>query len=191
MAIMILKHHSARLFFKWLPFIHRVALLQTTIIFGLLSRGCLLMFAMISGGCTGSTSGGIKNLRLLIVARNIRNQFKQMLHPRAVLAVRVSQINIPVQTSAIVYTFLCDLFSLYLYRMDALDDVWSGVGGVDEYSYLCYWKRRSRTGRLRTAYSWAALPDAAKWILSVLMFIGRLEIFGILLLFYQGYWRDE
>ena len=52
------------------------------------------MFAMISGGCTGSTSGGIKNLRLLIVARNIRNQFKQMLHPRAVLAVRVSQINI-------------------------------------------------------------------------------------------------
>lgn len=41
------------------------------------------------------------------------------------------------------------------------------------------------------AFSWAALPDAAKWILSALMLIGRLEIFGILLLFYRGYWKDE
>ena len=48
----------------------------------------LLLFAMLSGGCTGSTSGGVKNLRLLIIAQNIRNQFKQMLHPRAVLPVR-------------------------------------------------------------------------------------------------------
>ena len=46
-------------------------------------------------------------------------------------------------------------------------------------------------GKFGPAYSWAALPDTAKWILSVLMFIGRLEIFGILLLFYRGYWKDK
>lgn len=151
----------------------------------------LLMFAMISGGCTGSTSGGIKNLRLLIVARNIRNQFKQMLHPRAVLAVRVSQINIPVQTSAIVYTFLvtylvCIFIGWTLLMMcgvgleESMSTVISAIGNVGP-----------GLGDFGPAYSWAALPDAAKWILSVLMFIGRLEIFGILLLFYQGYWRDE
>lgn len=48
----------------------------------------LLIFAMLSGGCTGSTSGGVKNLRLIIIANCIRNQFRQILHPRAVLPVR-------------------------------------------------------------------------------------------------------
>ena len=43
----------------------------------------LLFIAMLSGGCTGSTSGGIKNMRLLIVARAIRNEFKHLLHPNA------------------------------------------------------------------------------------------------------------
>ena len=48
----------------------------------------LLIFAMLSGGCTRSTSGGVKNLRLIIIANCIRNQFRQILHPRAVLPVR-------------------------------------------------------------------------------------------------------
>lgn len=48
----------------------------------------LLIFAMLSGGCTGSTSGGVKNLRLVIIAQSIKNQFRQILHPRAVLPVR-------------------------------------------------------------------------------------------------------
>lgn len=60
---------------------------------------------MISGGCTGSTSGGVKNLRLLIMFQNIRNQFRQMLHSRAVLPVHINNGQVPVQTSALVYTF--------------------------------------------------------------------------------------
>ena len=52
----------------------------------------LLIFAMLSGGCTGSTSGGIKNLRLIIVANCIRNQFRQILHPRAFLPVRAGDL---------------------------------------------------------------------------------------------------
>jgi trk system potassium uptake protein len=51
----------------------------------------LLFIAMLSGGCTGSTSGGIKNMRLLIVARAIRNEFKHLLHPNAVLPVRINK----------------------------------------------------------------------------------------------------
>lgn len=65
----------------------------------------LLIWAMISGGCTGSTSGGVKNLRLLIMFQNIRNQFKQMLHPRAVLPVHINNSQVSVQTSSLVYTF--------------------------------------------------------------------------------------
>ena len=151
----------------------------------------LLMFAMISGGCTGSTSGGVKNLRLLIIVRNITNQFKQMLHPRAVLSVRVNQISMPVQTSAVVFTFFatylaCIFIGWTLLMMcgvglaESMSTVISAIGNVGP-----------GLGKFGPAYSWAALPDTAKWILSVLMFIGRLEIFGILLLFYRGYWKDK
>ena len=52
----------------------------------------LLIFAMLSGGCTGSTSGGIKSMRLIIIAKNISNQLKRMLHPHAVLPIRINKI---------------------------------------------------------------------------------------------------
>ena len=71
----------------------------------------LLIFAMISGGCTGSTSGGVKNVRLLIMFQNIKNQFKQMLHPRAVLPVHINNSQVPVQTTAMVYTFFVTLLN--------------------------------------------------------------------------------
>ena len=151
----------------------------------------LLIFAMISGGCTGSTSGGVKNLRLLIMAQNIRNQFKRMLHPRAVVSVRVNQESVSPQTSATVYTF----FTMYLICVfvgwtllmcfgvgltESMSTVVSAIGNVVP-----------GLGAFGPAFSWSALPDAAKWILSALMFVGRLEIFGILLLFYPGFWKDE
>ena len=71
----------------------------------------LLIFAMLSGGCTGSTSGGIKNMRLMILARNIKNEFKRMLHPRAVLPVRVNRQVISPSIIASVNTF----FVFYLF----------------------------------------------------------------------------
>ena len=76
---------------------------------------------MLSGGCTGSTSGGIKNMRLMILARNIKNEFKRMLHPRAVLPVRVNRQVISPSIIASVNTFFCILFVLYFGRMDTAD----------------------------------------------------------------------
>ena len=151
----------------------------------------LLLFAMLSGGCTGSTSGGIKNLRLLIIARNIMNQFKQMLHPRAVLPVRVNKEVISPQISTTVYTFVITylvciaigwtlLMAFGVGMPESLATVVSSIGNVGP-----------GLGAFGPVYSWAALPYADKWVLSSLMFIGRLEIFGILLLFYPGYWKEN
>lgn len=151
----------------------------------------LLIFAMISGGCTGSTSGGIKNLRLLIIWQNIKNQFRQMLHPREVLPVRINKKNITPATSASVYTFfvtylICIVIGWTLLMAfgvgltESMSTVISAIGNVGP-----------GLGSFGPAFSWAALPDAAKWVLSILMFIGRLEIFGILLIFYRGFWIDN
>lgn len=151
----------------------------------------LLIFAMLSGGCTGSTSGGIKNMRLMILARNIKNEFKRMLHPNAVLPVRVNDHVISPSIIATVNTFfvfylLCALAGWTLLMFfgvgltEAMSTVISSMGNVGP-----------GLGAFGPAFSWAALPDAAKWVLSFLMLIGRLELFGVLLLFYSGFWRSR
>ena len=151
----------------------------------------LLIFAMISGGCTGSTSGGVKSMRFLIVARSIRNEFKRLLHPNAVLPVRVNKQTV----SPTILTTVSGFFIFYLFFIflgwtvllslnvgfsESLSTVVSCLGGVGP-----------GLGSFGPAYSWAALPDAAKWVLSFLMLIGRLELFCVLLLFYPGFWKSR
>ena len=150
----------------------------------------LLIFAMLSGGCTGSTSGGVKNLRLIIIANCIRNQFRQILHPRAVLPVRVGGLfDNKLLTTVLVFfaAYLSVAFIGWTLLMafgvgftEAMSTVISSMGNVGP-----------GLGSFGPAFSWAALPDAAKWILSSLMLIGRLEIFGFLLIFYRSTWRGS
>lgn len=151
----------------------------------------LLIFAMISGGSTGSTSGGIKSMRLVIMAKSILNQFKQMLHPKAILPIRVNDVSLSSKMSVTVFTFIITylicvfvgwtiLLALGVGFTESMSTVISAIGNVGP-----------GLGSFGPAYSWAALPDAAKWVLSALMFLGRLEIFGILLIFYRGFWQDQ
>ncbi|MDD4589106.1 MAG: TrkH family potassium uptake protein [Parabacteroides sp.] len=151
----------------------------------------LLIYAMISGGCTGSTSGGLKDMRVMIVAQCIKNQFKRALHPKAVLPVRVNNEPIDPSTVTAVHTFvifylLC-VFVGWLLLMafgvglpESLCTVVSSIGNVGP-----------GLGAFGPIYSWAALPDAAKWVLSFLMFIGRLELYGVLLLFSRVFWTNN
>ena len=150
----------------------------------------LLIFAMLSGGCTGSTSGGVKNLRLIIIANCIRNQFRQILHPRAVLPVKVGGLfDNKLLTTVLVFfaAYLSVAFIGWTLLMafgvgftEAMSTVISSMGNVGP-----------GLGSFGPVFSWAALPDAAKWILSSLMLIGRLEIFGFLLIFYRSTWRGS
>ena len=150
----------------------------------------LLIFAMLSGGCTGSTSGGVKNLRLIIIANCIRNQFRQILHPRAFLPVRAGDLfDNKLVTTVLVFfaAYLSVAFIGWTLLMafgvdftEAMSTVISAMGNVGP-----------GLGSFGPAFSWASLPDAAKWILSSLMLIGRLEIFGFLLIFYRSTWKGS
>ena len=150
----------------------------------------LLIFAMISGGCTGSTSGGLKNLRLLIIMKNIVNHFKQMLHPNAVLPLRVNGTNISYKISSNVYTFVfAYLFCIFVGWVLLMS---FGVGLTEAFGCCvsAIGNVGPGLGAFGPAYTWSALPDSAKWVLSALMLIGRLEVFSVLCLFYKGLWKD-
>lgn len=151
----------------------------------------LLMYCMFAGGCTGSTSGGVKIMRLLIVARNIKNEFRRMMHPRAVLPIKVNRMAVSQSTISMVSTFIllylaCIFVGWLVYMfiglgtMEALSITVSSIGNAG-----------LAMGAFGPAYSWNALPDAGKWLSSFLMLIGRLELFGILLMFSPSFWEKR
>lgn len=151
----------------------------------------LLIFAMLSGGCTGSTSGGIKNMRLVIFVRHIKNEFKRMLHPNAVLPVRVNKQVISPSIISTVNTFI--IFYLLCIFVGWITLMFLGVGLAESFGTVVssIGNVGPGLGAYGPAFSWSALPDPAKWILSFLMLIGRLELFGVLLLFYPEFWKNR
>ena len=151
----------------------------------------LLIYTMFAGGCTGSTGGGIKNMRLLILFRNMKNEFSRLIHPRAVLPVKVNQQALSLSTISTVNTFILlylicifvgwvALMFMGLELTESFGLVVSSLGNVGP-----------GLGAYGPAFSWSALPDLAKWLLSFMMLIGRLELFGILLMFSPGFWHKR
>lgn len=113
-----------------------------------------------------------------------------MLHPRAILPVHINNGQVPVQTSALVYTFFVTYLICIFIGWTLL--MCLGVGLTESFSTVisAIGNVGPGLGAFGPVFSCSALPDAAKWILSVLMLIGRLEIFGVLLLFNKRFWTD-
>lgn len=151
----------------------------------------LLIFAMMAGGCTGSTAGGIKNLRLMIMAKGIQNHFKKLLHPNAVLPIRINKQATPPSTVMAV-AFFISLYMLIILVCWAIL-IFLGVNFDEAFSISVSSISNvgPGLGNYGPAFSWDTLPDAAKWFLSFLMLIGRLEMFCVLLLFYPSFWKNR
>ena len=140
---------------------------------------------------TGSTSGGIKNLRLLIMSRGIRNHFRKLLHPNAVMQIRVNRQTVIPSVVLSVGIFiclylLCILIGWLLFMlmgvefMEAISVTVSSMGNAG-----------LALGSYGPAYSWSALPEAGKWLSSFLMLLGRLEMFAVMLMFYSAFWKNR
>lgn len=150
----------------------------------------LLIFAMMAGGCTGSTAGGIKNMRIMILYHNIKIEFKRLIHPNAVFPVRINKHVVPqgtvnAVTTFTVFYFLCGMIGITILLcfgiefLEAFSTVFSALGNTGP-----------GLGAFGPAATMNAMPDAVKWILSFLMLIGRLELFSVLLLFSPVFWKE-
>ena len=152
--------------------------------------GCLII-VMIIGACAGSTTGGIKCIRMVILFQVVKNEFKHILHPNAILPVRVNKqvISPSIQSTVLAFTFLyvviviisvLVMMSLGVGFLESIGTVISSIGNMGP-----------GLGTCGPAFSWSALPDAAKWLLSFLMLLGRLELFTVLLLFTFDFWKKN
>lgn len=150
-----------------------------------------LTVVMVMGACAGSTTGGMKCIRLLILSKVSKNEFKHITHPNAVLPVRVNKqvISPSIRSTVLAFSFLYALLiiggTLALMGMgvgltESIGCTISSLGNMGPGLGLC-----------GPAYSWNALPDLAKWVLSFIMLLGRLEIFTVLLLFSSDFWKKN
>ena len=151
----------------------------------------LLIYVMLAGGCTGSTSGGIKNLRLLIMSKGIRNHFRKLLHPNAVMQIRVNRQAVPANVVLSVAIFICLYLSCIFVGWILF--MLMGVDFMDAFGVCVSSMGNAGLGLdlFGPAYSWSSLPEVGKWLSSFLMLLGRLEMFAVMLLFYSAFWKNR
>ena len=149
-----------------------------------------IFFALLfTGGMAGSTAGGVKLVRHLILAKNSFLELKRQLHPSAVIPVRYDGKAVPrdivfnILAFIIIYLFL---FIVGIILVSATGvDLLTSIGAVA----TCIGNIGPGLGSVGPVDNFAHLPAAAKWILSFTMLIGRLELFTVLILFTPNFWR--
>jgi trk system potassium uptake protein TrkH len=167
----------------------------------------VLMFLMFAGACSGSTSGGFKCIRWAILWEGLHNEFRRILHPRVVAPVKLNNEVIPTSIQktllAFVSLFVGSLFlGAFILILCGVDENYIAMNDLTIVLRQDFTEAFSLSlsslsnvgpalGYYGPAHSWAVISPTAKVVCSILMLIGRLEIFPILILFTKGFWRKE
>ena len=152
----------------------------------------ILGVVMYLGACAGSTSGGFKCVRGVMLLKVIRNNFRQILHPNAVLPVKVNGVNIP--QSKLVALFAFFTLTILMTLVTATIMIVVGIDNTNAITIAlsCVSNVGPTLGtQIGPVMSWSVLPDVIKWILCPLMLMGRLEIMTVLVLFTRSFWKDN
>ena len=152
----------------------------------------ILGVVMYLGACAGSTSGGFKCIRGVMLLKVIRNNFRQILHPNAVLPVKVNGISIP--QSKLVALFAFFTLTMLMTLVTATIMIVAGIDNTNAITIAlsCVSNVGPTLGtQIGPVMSWSMLPDFIKWILCPLMLMGRLEIMTVLVLFTRSFWKEN
>ena len=149
----------------------------------------LLLVLMAVGGCAGSTGGGIKVMRVLILLRHAKIELRRLLHPRAVFTLWFNNraLSPAVQTNVLGFfllfmlVYVAGVLILTLGGRDLVTSVGATAATLGNIG--------PGLGLVGPASNYASLVGWEKWLLTLFMLIGRLEIFTVLVLFLPGAWR--
>ncbi len=127
-----------------------------------------------------------------MILKVMRNEFKQILHPNAVLPMKIDGTNVSLQQRVTLLSFVGVYLGLLL--ISTIIFVCAGIDNTDAMTLAL-----SSLGNVGPAFgktlgptmSWEILPDFAKWLCATLMLIGRLELFSVLVLFTPEFWKNN
>jgi len=147
----------------------------------------LLLYVSFIGGCSGSTGGGIKVIRILLLVKQGVRELKRLIHPNAQIVVKIGHKLLPENVIQAVWGFFAAYFAIF-----ALMTLLLMATGLDQetaFSAVAACLNNLGPGLGDVGQNYASISDPAKWILALAMLLGRLEIFTLLVLFTPGFWR--
>ena len=146
---------------------------------------------MVVGGCAGSTSGGIKMVRVIVLLKYIKKTVNELIHSSSMYTIKISGQIVEELSLKRVLSFFSLFIIVFMVNVVALSAFGMSLeeGAI---SFLtCFSNYGPGSGITGPSGNFDAIPDAAKWLLSFDMLVGRLEIFTILLLFTRSFWRAK
>ena len=149
----------------------------------------VIFFLMLTGACAGSTAGGIKWVRLAIIMKNGVAEFQRRIHPNAIIPVKLNEKSVPQQTINNIMAFL--IFYVFIIAVTVVIFCATGVNFDESIgaAVSAIGNVGISIGQFGPAGTYAQFPTVAKWVMSFVMLIGRLEIFTVLLLFTRALWK--
>lgn len=147
----------------------------------------LLFLGSFVGGCAGSTAGGIKTMRMLLILKQGSREITRLIHPNAVLPIKVGQRSVSARVMEAVWGF----FSVYVlaFTVMFIAVLATGLDLPTAFSAVAACINNLGPGLGQVALHYGDINAVAKWILCFAMLIGRLEIFTLLVLFSPAFWR--
>jgi trk system potassium uptake protein TrkH len=149
----------------------------------------VLLVLMFVGGSAGSTGGGMKVMRVYLLAKVMLSEIVQLVHPHAVIPVRLNNAPVPreVVTNVLgffvlaILTFIVGVFVMAVLGLDMATSIGATTATL--------WNIGPGLGDVGPTDNYAHIPWLGKWVLSLLMLMGRLEIFTVMVLLSPAYWR--
>ena len=161
--------------------------------FGLWGKFSLIffLFLMFIGGCAGSTACGIKIFRLQMLVIFLKNQIKKLMYPNSIIINKYNnqKISDPFINSVLIFIFsflFIFLIIAMLLSISGLDFLSAISGAASAISNV----GPGLGDMIGPNGNYKAIPDVSKWILSIGMLLGRLELFAVLVLFFPSFWRN-
>lgn len=147
----------------------------------------LLFVAAFAGGCAGSTGGGMKVIRILLILKQGYREIQRLVHPNAVIPVKLGNKPISDRVLQAVWGFFSVYLLVFVVMLIAL--LGTGLDQVTAWSAVGATLNNLGPGLGDVSAHYGGLNDTAKWILCFAMLLGRLEVFTLLVLFTPAFWK--
>ena len=149
----------------------------------------IMIFAAFAGGCAGSTAGGLKMYRVLLIYRQGMREIRRLIHPNGVFHIKLGDRLVANRVVDAVWGF----FAVYLIVFLSMVCVLLGVSDLDfltAFSAVAANLNNLGPGLGEVSDNYQSLPPATKWVLMLAMLLGRLEIFTLLVVLTPEYWKS-
>lgn len=147
----------------------------------------LLFVAAFSGGCAGSTGGGMKVIRILLLYKQGIREVKRLIHPNGIFTIKLGNNPVPERVIEAVWGFFSVYMLVFVFMLMAL--LATGLDQVTAWSAVGATLNNLGPGLGGVSGHYGELNEPAKWVLCVSMLLGRLEVFTLIVIFSPMFWR--